>query len=200
MLPEWLWQNNLCLINHQILFSNLQVNIYLMLFCTCLLSDTVHFLSLILTPTSLNLERGHLLVSCLCVSLDFHLKKPHRKSNSIVQFVLDIHATYNSLKVSLLWKNTPRALHIYESDSLLHEGGKYWRMNSITNRRHVPDCIHLTVALIWIPRPRGSNPSQGKLETQWFISVLQRPLMMTVPGNCEDVEACECVSSNEMTF
>lgn len=125
------------------MFSDLQVNIYLMLLSTCFFSDIVHFLSLILTPTSLNLKRGHLLLSCLCVSLDFHLKKSHRKSNSIV---LDIHATCNMqllFKVSLLWKNTPKVLHIYKNDSLLHERSKYWRMNSITNRRQAPDCIHL---------------------------------------------------------
>lgn len=128
MLPEWLWQNNLCLINHWILFSILQVNIYLTLLSTCSFSDIVHFLSLILTPTSPNLKRGHLSLSCLCVSLDFNLKKLQRKSNSAVQFVLNIHQY---------------VLHIYEDDNLLHEGSKYWGMNSINNRWQIPDYIHL---------------------------------------------------------
>lgn len=142
MLPELLWQNNLCLINNLILFSNLQVNIYLMLLSTCSFSDIVHFLALILTPTSLSLKRGHLLPSCLCASLDFHLEKPHRKPNSTVQFFLDIHATCKSFR-SHCFKRTQQKYFTSMSDSLLHEGSKYWRMNSITNRGQVPDCIHL---------------------------------------------------------
>lgn len=185
MLPEWLWQNNICLINHQILFSNLQVNIYLILLSTCSFSDIVHFLSLILTPTSLNLKGGHLLLSCLFISLDFHLKKPHRKSNSTVQFALDIHATCNSLRSHYLKIHQKYFTFIGVKAYCMKEANTKGWIQFRTGDKLQTAFTSETVSLIWIPRGKGGQTlCKKKVEIPCFISVLQRPLKTAVPGNC----------------
>lgn len=65
-----------------------------MLLSTCSFSDTVCSWSLILPPTSVKLKTEHLLLSSLCVSLDFLLTKPHGELDSAVQFFLGIHAAF----------------------------------------------------------------------------------------------------------